>query len=341
MKIFKGIAIGTLAATCALAFASCGKKDDGAIKDKDEYNVGILQLLTHEALGKATDGFKEYINENTPEGKKVNFDFQNPEGDQATMLTMANKLVRNCDLVMGNATPAITQLISSANTEGKKKRPLLFTSVTDPVVAELVPSWTSHKKKFVTGTSDINPIEQQIELMFEVDSTVDKVGFLYNISEINSKTQCDTAKDYITKNHSTVRTYTQTVSEQGQIAQAVATLINDGCKAIYLPTDNLIASNIPVVTNVTNPAHVPVYCGESGMVSNGGTFTFSIDYKELGRTTGKMACDIMFNHISADEIAVEAQTDTTKMEFAINKQAVQSMGITLSSQFKAKYNITD
>ncbi len=331
MKKSKVLLTAGLAITSTFALASCSESAD--------YTIGVLQLMTHDALGQATKGFMDEINQNVPEGKTIKFEVKNPENDATSMQTMANQLVRKCDLVLGNATPAITQLVASAQTEGMTDKPLLFTSVTDPKVAEIIPDWKNHKGYNITGTSDINPVEAQIELMFEANPETDKIGFLYNISEINSKTQCNMATSYLTKEHSTCQTFTQTVSEQNQISSAVQKLVNEGCDFIYLPTDNLIASNIPTITNITNDANIPLICGESGMVSSGGTFTYSISYYELGKLTGKMACDILFNGKKAEDIEVVGLTDASKMEFAYNKSSLQAMELNLSTGFKTKYNI--
>ncbi|MCR5705226.1 MAG: ABC transporter substrate-binding protein [Acholeplasmatales bacterium] len=328
----KLLGCAAMAALATVALASCGSNAD--------YEVGILQYATHTALGKATDGFKQALKDKLPEGDTIKFTVKNPEGDASTMLTMANTLVRNSDLVLGNATPAATQLVSSAATEGKTDLPILFTSVTDPVSAGLVTAWSgSTHTENVTGTSDINPIEAQADLIFDYDSTVDKIGFLYNISETNSQVQCEAFTEYLTANYQSCTTETETVSEQSQISSAVTKLINDGCDAIYLPTDNLMASNITTITNVTNPAKVPVYCGESGMVENGGTMSLSISYYELGYTTGEQAAEILFNGKSAKDVDVVAQTDASKMEFAYNSDAMTAMSLTFTSDFKTKYNI--
>lgn len=334
MKKGKLLSCAVMAALATVTLASCGGSNA-------DYEVGVLQFVTHTALDKATKGFKDAIKEACPEGKKVKFTVKNPETDAATMVTMANQLVRNCDLVMGNATPAATQLISSAATEGKSNLPILFTSVTDPVDAGLVSatSGPAHVEN-VTGTSDMNPIAEQAEMIFDFDSSVDKIGIIYNISETNSKTQCDAFEAYINQNHPGVVVDVKTVSEQTQISATVNALVTtDSCDALYLPTDNLIASNIPTITNVTNPKHVPVYCGESGMVESGGTMTLSISYYELGYTTGEMAARILFDGEKASDIDVESQTDTTKMEFAYNAAAMTSMNLTFSADFKTKYNI--
>ena len=334
MKKRKILITSTLVALSAISLASCGSKSD------NDYEVGVLQYTTHTALDKATLGFKDALTKKVEEaGKNVKITVKNPEADTASLLTMANQLVRNSDLVLGNATPAATQLISSAATEGKNKLPILFTSVTDPVSAKLVSSWTSHKEN-VTGTSDLNPTDSQMDLIFDFDSTVDKIGFLYNVSETNSKTQVDSCKAYLQTNYPNAQALVSTVSQQSEISSAVNKLISDGCDAIYLPTDNLMASNMTVISNITNPKKIPIYCGESGMVDNGGTMTLSISYYELGYTTGEMAAEILLNGKKASEIDVVAQTEASKMEFAYNTSAMNAMNLTFSDTFKTKYKFS-
>lgn len=330
MKKLRNIFFAIMALVCVCGLASCGSDAD--------YTVGILQLATHDALDKATEGFKAEIKENVPEGKTVKFIVKNPEGDASIMSTMATTLVRKCDLVMGNATNAALALKAAAQTEGKTNLPILFTSVTDPVDAGLVTSLTNPGGN-ITGTTDMNPVEKQIEIITKFDSTITKVGFIYNINEANSAVQCDLAKTYITANVATISTVTRTVSDASGITAAVNGLITDGCKAIYIPTDNLMAANMTTVANVTNAADVIVICGESSMVDNGGTFSFSIDYSELGKQTGAQACKILYNGTSTGTINVEGQTDVTKLQFVYNSSALTTMGLTMSDSFKTYYGI--
>ena len=327
-KLLLSLGVATLA---GLSLASCSK-------DSADIEVGILQYTTHTALDKATNGFKEALTKKAEEaGKTIKFVYKNPEQDQASMLTMANQLVRDCDLVLGNATPAATQLISSRQTEGKSDLPILFTSVTDPVSAGLVSamSGSAHTEN-VTGTSDLNPVSAQMDLIKDFDSTIDKIGFIYNNSESNSKVQVDSCIEYL---NGSIPTLVKTVSEQSQISGTVNTLVSEGCKAIYIPTDNLMASNMTVVTNITNDKKIPVFTGESGMVDSGGTMTISISYYELGYTTGEQAAQILFDGKSASSIDVVTQTDASKMEFAYNASAMTQMNLTFTDEFKTKYSI--
>lgn len=340
-KVFKFIGSSAAIAFAALSLASCGStKDSNASASADgdnTYKVGILQYVSHDALDKATAGFKAQILANLPEGKEVEFVVKNPEADPTALQTMATALVRECDLVLGNATPAATQLIAARATEGKVDLPILFTSVTDPVAASLINP--SKRDNNVTGTSDINPVAQQIDLIFDVDSTVDKVGYLYTVSEVNSQAQCQLADEYLKATYPNVTSETQTFAEQSGISTAINKLVNDGCDVVYLPTDNLVAANIPSVTNVTDPAQVFTIGGEESMVAAGATITVSINYTELGATTGDMAIDILLNGKDPDDIAVAKQTEAAKFNFAKNDKSLSACGITLSDAFKTKYGI--
>ena len=333
MRRIKNIFLMIFAVICLFAVASCGKSAD--------YTIGILQYATHDALDYATQGFKEKVNELIPEGKTVKFIVKNPEGDQASMTTMASSLVRKCDLVLGNATPAATALKAASITEGKTDLPILFTSVSDPVDAKLVAS-LSNPGGNITGTSDINPIEQQVDLMLDLKGNDCKIGFLYSADEPNSEVQCNEAKAYLTsKGFKSNNIVTKTVQDNNSITPMATALCSGSDKVdiIYIPTDNRLASNVSQVTNTTTPAKVPVICGEGSMVKNGGTLSLSISYIELGKTTGEMAAEILFEGKAPSSIPVEAQTDVSKFEFTINNEALTAMSITLSDEFKAKYNI--
>ena len=332
----KKVKIGLLmasAACAALALASCGSDAD--------YKVGVLQFLTHDALDKATQGFKDKLTELMNEkGKKVEFVVENPEADNTALLTLANKLVGECDLVMGNATPAAQQLVSSSKTTGKTDLPILFTSVTDPVDANLV-SDAAKPGKNVTGTSDMNPIAQQMDMIFDLDNSVDKIGFLYCANESNSKVQVDAAIDYLKSNKgfNDSQIEVEMFSDNNAIGTSASALVSANCDVVYLPTDNIVAANIPAVTNVTNQAHVPTFAAEESMCNAGATLSLSINYTELGKTTGEMAFDILFNGKKPGDIAVQQQTEASKFNNVANTTALNAMGITLSNEFKDKYGL--
>ena len=329
-NIFNIILSFVLLFVVSISLASCGEAAD--------YTIGVLQIQTHDALGKATQGFKDVVEARAKEeGKTVKIIVKNPEGDQAQLTSMAAELIDSCDLVLGNATPAATALAAAAKTKNKDI-PILFTSVTDPVDAGLVDSLAKPGKN-VTGTSDLNPISMQIDLIFDFDPTVDKVGFLYNISESNSKVQCDEAEAYIKDKKPGVTCVTKTVSDTTGITAAFQQLKDEGADAVYIPTDNLLASNMTIVSNANKTCKLPVICGESGMALAGGTFSLSISYLELGKTTGEMANKILFDNVAAKDIPVEMQTDAAKFEFTMNEAGLTAIGKELSQSFKEKYNL--
>lgn len=333
MKKIKYLFLAIFALVCVFGVTSCGKKAD--------YTVGILQYATHIALDKATEGFKQEIIDNVPEGKTVKFIVKNPEGDSTTLTTMATQLVRDCDLVMGNATPAAVALKTAAATQGKTNLPILFTSTTDPVAEKLVLNPLAPEGN-VTGTSDLNPIEKQMDLIIDFNTETDKIGFIYSASESNSAVQCDTAIAYLKEQLSWTdsQIVVKTVPDQSAISSTVSQLIAEGIDALYIPTDNLLASNMTTVSNVTNPAKIPVYCGESGMVDNGGTMALSINYTALGKTTGTMAAKILFENVGISKIPVGYQTNASDFEFAVNTEALTAMGLTFSETFLQKYNVS-
>lgn len=337
MKKIKNILIALVALLGIAGLASCGndsKGPEGTVDmSKTSYKIGILQYLTHGALDKATEGFKQEILSNLPAGKTVEFVERNPEADSALMDTMADYLVNNCDLVMGNATPAAVSLKNAAYNAGKKQMPVLFTSVSDPVDAKLVKT-NAKPGKYVTGTSDINPIVDQIKLIGEFDSSITKVGFLYTISEVNSRAQVTVAeKSAKTAGYTTMIANNNDASD---ISSAVNRLISGGCKAIYIPTDNILAKNMTVVNNITEAANVIVICGEEGMVTAGGTLTLSIDYTKLGTITGSMAVEVL-NGGNTATMAVRTQTDG--FVFAYNQTSLTNMGKSLPSAIISKYNV--
>ena len=320
-----------LLAVLTLSLVSCSKRSNA------DYTVGILQYVTHSALDSATRGFKEELEAKlSAQGKTVEFVYRNPEADETTLTSMASQLVQECDMVLGNATPAAVALKSAAKKQGKDL-PILFTSVTDPVAVSLVES-NENPGGNVTGTSDMNPVREQMDLIFEVKSDAKKVGFLYTATETNSVTQCDMAKDYLKSNKGFTddMILTRAFNQASDISASVTYLCDNGVDCIFLPTDNIVASAISTITKITNQKGVFLIAGESAMVDAGATFTYSINYYELGKITGNMAYEIL-NGANPATMAVRSQT--TNLEFSYNKSALEALNLTLTQEFKNKYNI--
>ena len=303
--------------------AGCGGKDE-------KVTVGILLTATHSALDNAKDGFIEALEANGYEDAE--FIVRNPEGDQTTMNSMATELVRKSDIVLGIGTPAAVALQSARDAE-QIDIVVLFTAVTDPVSAGLMSDVT--KPTNITGTNDMNPVADQVDLILELAPGITKLGVLYNVAEPNSKVQAEMVKAQAAIKG--VEVVVKTVSEAIEISAATTALIQtEGVQAIYLPTDNLIAANMPAVAAVADELGVPTVAGESGMVAAGGTITYSINYKSLGYLTGEMAAKILSGTPCSS--VPSTSVDASGLEVAINENSIKALGIEVPQSIKDKLN---
>ena len=303
----------------ALSVASCGE---------EKVTVGILLTATHSALNDAKDGFIEALKANGYEDAE--FVVRNPEGDSTTMNTMATELVRKSDVVLGVGTPAAVALQSAREAE-EIDITVLFTAVTDPVSAGLMSD--PAKPTDITGTNDMNPVADQVDLILELAPGIKKLGVLYNVAETNSLVQAEMVKAQAAKKG--LEVVVKTVSEAIEISAATTALIQtEGVEAIYLPTDNLMAANMPAVAAVADDLKVPTVCGESGMVAAGGTITYSINYKALGYLTGEMAAKILGGTPCSD--VPSTSVDASGLEVAINEDSISKLGIEVPQSIKDK-----
>ena len=299
-------------------------------KKDEKVTVGILVTATHSALDSAKTGFIEALEANGYAGAE--FIVRNPEGDSTTMNTMATELVRKSDIVLGIGTPAAVALQSARDAE-EVDITVLFTAVTDPVSAGLMSDVS--KPTDITGTNDMNPVAEQVNLILELNPNITKLGVLYNVAEPNSLVQAEMVKAQAAKKN--IDVVVKTVSEAIEISAATTALTqSDNVQAIYLPTDNLIASNMPAVASVCDEFKIPTVCGESGMVAAGGTITYSISYKALGYLTGEMAAKILSGTPCSS--VPSTSVDASGLEVAINEDSISNIGIEVPESIKEKLN---
>ena len=334
MNILKKVLIFVVVLCACFLFVGC--KDSEEVKDDiipidktKTINVGILQLVTHGALDAAREGFVEGLKEaGFEDGKNIKITVKNPEGDTPVLNQMAEELVRSCDIVLAIATPAATAAQTAAETTGRKI-PILFTAVTDAVEAQLVESNEKPGGR-ITGTSDINPVTDQIDLLKELLPESKKFGILYCVSEVNSQVQARLAKEEGTKQG--LEAIEKTAADAASIPSVVQQLLNEGVSAIYIPTDNLMASNMPTIVEKTNAAKVPTVCGEGEMVKKGGSITYGINYFNLGKQTGAMAVKII-NGAKPSELPVETQP-AASLEVSANEEAFAQMEIEIPASIR-------
>lgn len=311
----------------AVSLGGCGStgKDSGDSKkkaDDDVYHVGVIQLVEHEALDAATEGFQDALKEKL--GDKVVFDVQNAQGEETNCATICTKFVNDdVDLIMANATQALTSAATAT-----PDIPIVGTSVTDFVTTGTVES-NDKPGTNVTGTSDLAPIDQQIALLKRLVPDAKSVGILYCSSEANSVYQAEEAQKELEKEGIKVEVYT--VADSNDIQQVV-TKAADNSDAIYIPTDNTIASNMEIVKNVTVPEKVPVIAGEENMCAVGGLATLSISYYNIGYNAGLMAYDILVNGKDPAEMPIQYADEIT---LKYNAEIASELGIQIPDDMVA------
>ena len=274
-----------IAVICAvlmlLSLTGCGSSaaDDG------KYTVGICQLVTHDALDAATQGFMDALIEELGE-ENVEFDLQNAAGDSITCASIVNAFVSaDVDLIMANATPALQSAQAATG-----DIPILGTSVTEYGVALGIENFSGTVGGNISGTSDLAPLDQQAAMVKEWFPDAKTVGLLYCSAEANSKYQVDTVKALLEELGYSCELFAFADSnDMAAVTQAAC----EYADVIYVPTDNAVASGTDVIDAICRPAGVPIIAGEAGICSGCGVATLSISYYDLGYATGKMAAQIL------------------------------------------------
>ena len=314
------------AAACLMVagLAACGNEPSTPSNpDEKVFQIGIVQLAEHPALDEATRGFKEFLTEKL--GDKVQFNVQNAQGEQTNCTTIVNQFVSSkVDLIMANATNAV-----KAAREATSDIPVVGTSVTDYVFSGLVASNEAPGAN-VTGASDMNPVNVQVQLMKTLCPEVKTVGIVINSGEENSAIQAEEAKTAFEAEGFAVKIYS--VADTNEIQTVVTAACNE-VDAFYEPTDNLIAANVPTMSNITTAAGKPVICGEGGMCDSGFLATYAISYYELGRAAGEQAYNILVN--GADPATTPIFFfDVSQLTLVVNEQNAAELGITIPEELK-------
>ena len=319
-----------LALAMVLSLAACGSAPAStpaeepaaapAAAEGEVYTVGICQLVQHVALDAATQGFKDALTEAL--GDKVQFVEQNAANDIPTCATIVNGFVSDgVDLILANATPALQAAVAATDSI-----PILGTAVTEYGVALDIKDFNGTVGGNVSGTSDLAPLDQQAAMLFP---DAKKVGILYCSAEPNSVYQSDVVKAELEKSGVTVSVYT--FADSNDVAAVTATACDEN-DVLYIPTDNTAASCTEAINNVAEPAGVPIIAGEEGICAGCGVATLSINYYDLGVTTGKMAAKILTGEANISEMPIEYFPDPVKK---YNPAICEALGITVPEDYVA------
>ncbi len=292
-------------------------------EETQTYTVGICQLVQHDALDAATQGFKDALTDKL--GDAVTFDEQNAQGDSNTCSTIINSFVsNNVDLILANATPALQAAVA-----GTDAIPVLGTSVTEYGVALDIDGFDGTVGGNVSGTSDLAPLDEQAAMLNELFPDAKNVGLLYCSAEANSQYQVDTVKAALEELGYTCEYYA--FSDSNDLSSVVTTASSE-CDVIYVPTDNTAASNTEIINNICLPAQIPVIAGEEGICAGCGVATLSISYYDLGYATGDMAGRILADGEDIAAMPIEYAPQFTKK---YNADICAELGITVPEDYVA------
>lgn len=322
-KKIKALTAG-LMLSLALGVLGCGGDKKEAGKKIEKANVGIVQLVEHEALDAANKGFVDGLaSKGYKEGENITFDRQNAQADQSNLQNIAHRFVNNkVNLICAIATPA-AQTVANVTSD----IPIVATAVTDYKMAKLVKE-NDKPGTNVTGTTDMNPVADQLDLLLKLVPNAKTIGAIYCSSEVNSQLQVEILKKAAAAKGITVKE--ATVSNVNDIQQAAHSLVGS-VQAIYVPTDNVLASAMPTLITVTNEAKLPVICGEGGEVRAGGLATLGVDYYKLGFQTGEMAADILSGKAKPADMAIQAQKEFKPI---INLKEAALIGLTVPEELQ-------
>lgn len=307
----------------AVAVTACGTSNGSNGGTKENYKIGICQLVQHPALDEATKGFKEAMKEKL--GDRVSFDEQNAAGDSASCATICNQFVSDGDdLIMANATASLQAAVSAT-----KEIPILGTSITDYGSALGIDNWTGVTGANVSGTTDLAPLDEQANIVKELFPDAKKVGIIYCSSEPNSKYQSDTITKYLKDLGMEVQVFTFSDSND------IASVTKSACAAsdvLYIPTDNTAASCTKSINNVALKEKKAIVVGEEGICKGCGVATLSIDYYDLGYETGEMAYEILEKGGDITKMEVKAAPKFTK---EYNKDICKALGLKIPDGYEA------
>lgn len=289
--------------------------------DGKVYHIGVCQLVEHEALDAATQGFQDALKDKLGENNVV-FDVQNAQGEETNCATICTGFVSdNVDLILANATASLQAASAATNSI-----PIVGTSITDYATALNADDWNGTSGTNITGTSDLAPLDQQEAIIKELVPDVTQVGIVYCSAEANSVFQANQIEAALEKDGIAYKEYSAADSNE---IQSVVTKAVSECDCLYVPTDNTMAANVDIIKNVTVPAGIPVIAGEEG-ICQGALATLSISYYDIGQAAGEMAYEILVNGKDPGTMEIEYASATTK---EYNADVADALGITIPDDY--------
>lgn len=311
-----------VAATTMLAMgllAGCGSEKSSNSGEK-VYKVGIIQLVEHPALDASARGFEKGLaSQGFEKGKNLKIDLQNAQADQSNLNTIAGRFIsEKSDLIAAIATPAAQTMANQTKTI-----PIVGMAITDYVAAKLA-KLNDKPGGNVTGVTDMLPPEKQLELITTIFPNIKTIGTIYSASEINSQIQVAAFKKAAEAKG--IKLIEVTVSNVNDIQQAAKNLEHSGVEAVYLPTDNVVASAFANLIHMMTAAKIPVIPSDSEAEKFGALAMYSVNYEELGFQAGVMAANILNGKEKPADMPIQT---AKKFNLVINTKQAELLGITI------------
>ncbi|KMY50704.1 ABC transporter substrate-binding protein [Peribacillus loiseleuriae] len=319
--------------TATVLLAGCGSSNTSSSSGSEDassgktYQIGVSQIVQHASLDEAYKGFQEALKD---KGIDAKYDEQNAQGDPNNSLTIAQNFVgKNVDLIFANSTPSAMGALT-ATKDSNKDIPIVFTSVTDPVAAELVESLEAPGGN-VTGTTDTHPdaIANSVKFIAE-ELGAKTIGTVYNSGEQNSIVQINMLKAEADKHG--IKVVEASAATSADVKQATESLVGKA-DAFFIVTDNTVVSALEAVIMVANEKKIPLFVGELDSVARGGFAAYGFSYHDIGYEAGEMAADILLNGTKPSELPVQYPQN---LKLVINEKAAKEMGIELKEEWKSE-----
>lgn len=319
-----------------LLLVGCSRGSGEKTSDSERvYKVGILQFAQHPSLDNCREGFLQGLEEEGfVEGKNLEVDYQNAQADMGIAAQIADVFVGNkVDMVTAIATPAA---MSAYNATMKTDIPVVYTAITDPVVAQVADE-NKNPLGNITGTSDILPVEAQLKLIRELMPEAKNLGILHTSSEANSDSMLQIYKDLVDKYD--FKVIDEAINTTADIPLATDNLLSKVDVMTNL-LDNTVVNSLPTILDKANAKKIPVFGSEIEQVKMGCLGSEGIEYISLGKQTGKMAAKILRGEAKASEMAYEI---IEKPNLYLNSKVAEDLGIDIPKDLldRASENFTE
>ncbi|MBZ6527145.1 ABC transporter substrate-binding protein [Aerococcaceae bacterium DSM 111021] len=281
---------------------------------EEPIKIGVVQYVEHEALDAVLKGFQETL-DNSDYAGRIEWDINNASGDQASLQSLSEKVARDNDILFAIATPAAQTLASV-----EQEKPIFIAAVTDPVEAGLAESLVAPGGN-ITGTSDMAPIEEQVDLLVRNFPDVETVGLIYNSSEVNSQVQAAVAVELLEAQG--LKTEVQTVISTNDIAQVMNSVVGN-VDAMFMVTDNTIDSAISLVGDIAKDAGIPTIGSSDSVVRTNGLATLSNSYEDYGIQTAEMVIRMLDEDLNPGEMEIELGKD---FQIVVNEDFAEAIGV--------------